>query len=213
VPPRLFVITAAEADEAVIFRKGPASWCHLIRWDTSRDTFERGAWIKARVYAERCDLSPNGKLLLYFALQGDRFHTSYRGAYTAVSRVPWFKALALWPEGNTWGGGGRFVSASHVALRTGCPVKKHPDHSDPLITFTSGCRDVHRSSGEVPGAEWSGRDRSGRIIFTRRGKVYCRDHAGVDKELIDLNGLVPDPAPAPVAAGLPLQRHGKRADL
>jgi hypothetical protein len=32
-------------------------------------------------------------------------------------------------------------------------------------------------------------------------------------ELFDLNGLSPDPAPAPIAAGTPLQRYGKKSDL
>jgi hypothetical protein len=48
--------------------------------------------------------SPDGELLLYFALQGSRWQTSYRGSWTAVSRVPWLHALALWPQGDTWGG-------------------------------------------------------------------------------------------------------------
>ena len=118
-PPRLFVIVASAANEAVIFQKGPAEWCHIVRWNTADDSFHRGAWIKARIYAERCDLSPNGKLLLYFALQGGRYRTDYRGSYTAVSRTPWLKALVLWPEGDTWGGGGRFTSDDHVVLRAG----------------------------------------------------------------------------------------------
>jgi len=47
-PPRLFVIAASAADEAVIFRKGPADWCHVIRWNTADDSFHAGAWIKAQ---------------------------------------------------------------------------------------------------------------------------------------------------------------------
>src|ERR1043166_231767 len=136
-PPRLFVITASEADEAVIFRKGPADWCHVIRWNTAEDSFHRGAWIRARIYAERCDLSPNGKLLLYFALKGSKFATSYKGSYSAISRSPWLKALVLWPQGDTWGGGGRFIRNDHVMLRSGCGAK-HEDHADPLITCEKG---------------------------------------------------------------------------
>ncbi len=212
-PPRLFVITASQADEAVIFRKGPASWCHIVRWNLADDTFHRGAWIRARVYAERCDLSPNGKLLLYFALQGARWNTTYKGAYSAISRSPWLKALVLWPEGSTWGGGGRFVSGSHVELRSGCVTSVHPKHADPAITWSAGCPPHHRSSGEVAGAEWSGRDRRGNLLFTRQGKVFRRMRAGPDKELIDLCGFEPDPRPAPDWAGGKLQRFGKRSDI
>ena len=210
-PPRLFVITASQADEAVIFRKGPASWCHVIRWNLRDDTFHRGAWIRGRVYAERCDLSPNGKLLLYFALQGSRWQTDYKGTYTAVSRSPWLKALVLWPEGSTWGGGGRFVSGSHVGLRV-CFLETHPKHSDPAVTASRMNVPYHHSSGEVDGAEWSGRDRSGALLFTRSGKVFRRTRAG-DRELIDLCGLTPDPQPAPDWAGAPLQRFGRNSDV
>jgi hypothetical protein len=51
-----------------------------------------------------CDLSPDGELLVYFA-------TSYLKplrTWTAVSRPPYLTALALWPKGDAWGGGGLF---------------------------------------------------------------------------------------------------------
>jgi hypothetical protein len=70
VPPRLFVVLAREAPIGVILRRGPAAWYHVILWHTDTDHFERGAWFKGRIYEERCDLSPDGQLFLYFALQG-----------------------------------------------------------------------------------------------------------------------------------------------
>ena len=200
------MIVAAEAEEAVIFRKGPAAWCHIVRWNMADDSFHHGAWLRGRVYAERCDLSPDGKLLLYFALQGRKFGTSYRGAYSAVSRSPWLTALSLWPHGDTWGGGGRFTSNSHVVLRSGI-LAQHPDHAEPLITFESGGPDLHASTAEVPGADWSGRDRSGRLIFARDGRIFRRDAAGGEAQLVDLRGLSPDPHPAPASARGPLQRR------
>ena len=211
-PPRLFVIVATDADVAVIFRKGPASWYHLVRWDTRNDSFEHGAWFKGRIYPEKCDLSPHGRLLLYFVQHGSRTGTSYSSAYTAVSRVPWMEALVLWPEGNTWGGGGRFLSSAHVALRSGCVVTVHPRHRDPGIKWSRVDCDWHRPGAEVPGAEWSGRDRQGRIIFTRSGRLFRRS-GNADQQVLDLRGWRPDPQPAPESARGPLQRYGKRGDL
>ncbi len=208
----MFVIVASEADEAVIFRKGPADWCHIIRWNTADDSFHRGAWIKGRVYAERCDLSPNGKLLLYFAFQGSRRGASYKRSYSAISRSPWLKALLLWPEGDTWGGGGRFTSNSHVVLRSG-GLEKHPDHADPLITFSRGDAEWHRSTQEVPESEWSGRDRAGCIIFAKDGKIFRRNGSGKDVALIDLCGLEPDPVPAPEGVDAVLQGYCKNGDI
>jgi len=210
-PPRLFVIIASEAEEAVVFRKGPADWCHIVRWDMARDTFHRGAWIKGRVYAERCDISPNGKLLLYFALQGGRWRTSYKGSYTAISRMPWLKAIMLWPEGDTWGGGGRFTSSDHVALCS--PVKLHPAHTDRAITFSQGCVSRHASGEEVPGAQWSGRDHRGRIVFAQDGRIFAQEKSGAESELLDLRDWRPDPRPAPPEAAGPLQRYGRNGDI
>jgi hypothetical protein len=146
VPPRLFVVLAREAPIGVVLRRGPASWCHLVRWHTDTDEFDSGAWFKGRIYEDRCDLSPDGQLFLYFALKGSRWGTSYKGTWTAVSRPPWLHALVLWPQGDTWGGGGRFVAKRKVALWTGMPLVTHPDH--PLVgleAVTGSWRDAPAS--------------------------------------------------------------------
>jgi hypothetical protein len=74
-PPRLFVIPAAkqrysQSAFAMILRRGPSAWYHLIRWNMREDTFEAGAWFRGRIYEDRCDLSPDGQLFLYFCHGG-----------------------------------------------------------------------------------------------------------------------------------------------
>jgi hypothetical protein len=74
--------------------------------------FEVGQWFKGRIYERRCDLSPNGRLLVYFAAK-------YRAplySWTAVSRPPFLTALALWPKDDCWGGGGHFLTQHRIAL-------------------------------------------------------------------------------------------------
>ena len=84
----------------------------LVRWDLASDTFEAGQWLQGRVYERRCDLSPTGDRLVYFAANYRRpFQT-----WTAISRPPYFTALALWPKGNAWGGGGLFSDDEHTIL-------------------------------------------------------------------------------------------------
>lgn len=112
VSARLFVLLASEAPIGVVIRRGPSSQVLLIKWDLEKDTFEHGQWLKARVYERRCDLSPDGELLLYFASDQRRAISSW----TAISRPPYFTALALWAKGNTYGGGGIFESKSSVLL-------------------------------------------------------------------------------------------------
>ncbi|MCC8938861.1 hypothetical protein H8A99_20875 [Bradyrhizobium sp. Arg68] len=202
IPPRLFVIFAKSAHEAVIFRRGPATWYHVIRWNTRDDTFHSGAWFKGRIYPEKCDLSPDGELLLYFVHQANRVRTDYTDAWTAISRNPWLTAIGLWPQGTTYGGGGRFTDNRSAIIR-GCR-NAHPDHPGAGISITLGDVPLHASSKEVEGSEWSGRDQDGRLVFTLNGLLMHRSDAGDDICLADFNGYTPDPQAAPPSADRPL---------
>jgi hypothetical protein len=116
---RLSVLLAPAARIGVILRRGPTKWVQLVTWDTAADTFQPGQWFHGRVYARRCDLSPDGSLFLYFASKFDGRTTTdreYTYAWTAVSKPPYFTALALWPKGDCWHGGGLFASDRHVWL-------------------------------------------------------------------------------------------------
>jgi len=84
----------------------------LIHWRTDTDEFEEGQWLKGRIYERRCDLSPDGSLLVYFAAT----HKKPFGTWTAISKPPFLTALALWPKGDAWGGGGLFESKDSLLL-------------------------------------------------------------------------------------------------
>ena len=215
--PRLFVIFAKEASEAVIFRRGPSSWFHVIRWDTKHDKFHHGTSIKGRIYPERCDLSPDGKLLLYFVFQGRQSRTSYSDSWNAISRSPWLAAIGLWPQGTTYGGGGRFTDNRSAILRF-YPVEPHPDHLDLELNVSFVATDTnfasktslapyHQSTHEYEGAEWSGRDQRGRLVYTFEGKLmHAWERSKETVCLADFNNLVPDPQLVPSSAGRPLEQ-------
>jgi hypothetical protein len=131
-PCRLYVLLARSAPVGVVFRRGPSEWVRLVKWNTADDSFEPGQWFRGRVYERRCDLSPDGTKLVYFASKfnektvGDR---DYTYAWTAVSRPPYFTALALWPKGDCWAGGGLFEDDRTLRLNHGDhQAKAHPDH-------------------------------------------------------------------------------------
>lgn len=109
---RLYVLLARDSSQGVVFRRGPSSQVLLVKWNLDEDTFEPGQWLRGRVYEKRCDLSPDGEFLVYFAAD---FRRSI-GSWSAVSRPPFFTALALWPKGNCWGGGGQFLSNTRLML-------------------------------------------------------------------------------------------------
>ena len=106
VPPRLYAILAREADYGVVFRRGPSRQVAVIGWNTNDDSFELGQWLKGRIYERRSDLSPDGRHLIYFAMDG-RWHKG-DGSWTAISRAPYLTALMYYGWGNCWGGGGVF---------------------------------------------------------------------------------------------------------
>ncbi len=137
-PPPLFAILARRSDVGVILRRGPSKRVQLILWDRSTDTFTEGAWFYGRIYEDRCDLSPDGSLFVYFAAQQGNPDVSYEGTWTAVSRPPWFTALALWPKGDTWGGGGLFTGDRELWIRHGrVGVVPHEDHKPSGLTITT----------------------------------------------------------------------------
>jgi len=84
----------------------------MLLWNLATDEIEPGQWFKGRIYERRCDLTEHGDLLAYFA-------ASYRQplySWTAISKPPYFTALALWKKGDGWGGGGLFDKSRNFRL-------------------------------------------------------------------------------------------------
>jgi hypothetical protein len=133
---RLWVLLARKTPIAAIFRRGPTRQVQLIKWNLNDDSFEEGQWFKGRVYERRCDLSPSGTLLIYFAAT----YKEPLRSWTAVTKLPWFTSVALWPKGDGWNGGGYFKG----------PYEIHLDHlageSAPHPKFQAACRKLQVTS-------------------------------------------------------------------
>jgi hypothetical protein len=132
-PCRLYVLTATRAPTALIVRRGPSSWWHLLRWDLERLALEPGAWFHGTLYPRRSDISPDGRLLGYFAL---RSSPPPWDTYFAVSKVPWLTALAAWRTGGTWTGGCQFSRGGRLAI-AGC-METQPFHGRYPKTVVEG---------------------------------------------------------------------------
>ena len=134
----MFVLLARQADVGVILRRGPTEWWRVTLWDTRGDVFTGGQWFRGRLYPAKCDVSADGKLLVYFAgkFRQRDVARGYHYTCTAVSRPPYLTALALWPIGDTWGGRGVFLDGQTVLVDTS---KHHPDHpTGPLRVVSRG---------------------------------------------------------------------------
>jgi hypothetical protein len=121
--------------------------------------------------------------------------TSYTHAWTALSRPPWLHALTLWPQGTTYGGGGRFTGKRTAVLRTN-DLRTHPRHPLGGLEVSSGNPPLRASEQDVEGAGWGGRSCDGRLIYVRGGKLFRRAPTR-EVEVADLNGLEPAPTRAP----------------
>ncbi len=112
-PARLDVILARRADVAVVFRRGPSRSIAVLSWNLRTDRLVEGQWLRGRIYTQRCDLSPSGRHLVYFAAN---FLEDGPYAWTAVSAPPNLTAKVMIPQNHTYFGGGLFVDDRRLWL-------------------------------------------------------------------------------------------------
>ncbi|WP_435007555.1 hypothetical protein P12x_004823 [Tundrisphaera lichenicola] len=118
IKPRLHVLLASRARIGLVIRRGPSRRVCTMLWDRDRDEFRLGQWLKGRIYERRSDLSPDGEHFLYFAMNG-RAASETGGSWTAISRAPYLKAIALFAKGDCWNGGGLFTGSDQYWLNDG----------------------------------------------------------------------------------------------
>jgi len=114
-PPRLFILHRPETEHAMIIRRGPSKQTAFFGWNRRTNDIQTGQWLKGKVYHRRSDLSPDGKYIIYFAING-KWQDESRGSWTTVSRYPYLKAIDFWPKGDTWQGGGLFTGPKQYTL-------------------------------------------------------------------------------------------------
>src|SRR5213082_106547 len=117
-PARLHVLIARAAKVGLVIRRGPSKSVCTVLWDRERDKFKLGQWLRGRIYERRCDLSPDGRRFIYFAMNG-RWQSETKGSWTAISRVPYLKAMSLFAKGDCWHGGGLFLTNREFWLNDG----------------------------------------------------------------------------------------------
>ena len=72
IPARIHAILARKAAKAVVFRREPSSKTAILEWDLQADKFKLGQWFYGSFYPYRCDISPDGRHLVYFAAKYGR---------------------------------------------------------------------------------------------------------------------------------------------
>jgi hypothetical protein len=137
---RLYILLAREARVGLVIRHGKAKSVCTLLWDRLKDTFTLGQWMRGRIDIETCDLSPDGKHFLY-SVQKQKYvdAASQIRRWTVVSRTPYLKAVAYYPD--RWHGqGGWFVNNRKYCLLDGVP---RPDDRE--------SEEVRRVESDTPG--------------------------------------------------------------
>jgi hypothetical protein len=124
-PCRLFVYLARHAPIAAVLRRGPTDWVRLSLWRTDSDTFDHGQWLKGKVYERRSDLSPDGSLFVAFVRQSGGREPRGADTWIAISKLPFFSALAVWFVGGTYHTGAFFPARDSLWL--GFQDERPPD--------------------------------------------------------------------------------------
>lgn len=180
-PARIHCLLARDAPIGVVIRRGPSKRVATILWDRRRDEFKLGQWLKGRIYERRSDISPDGKHLLYFAMNG-AWGTESRGSWTAVSRVPFLKAITFMPKGDCWNGGGLWAGDMDYWLNDGSEGSGHTLTPRTVSSIAGQTPPFHFGMGECPQVYYPRLIRDGWTEVTdtppdkrRRPRVFERD--------------------------------------
>lgn len=179
-PARLHVLLARENPAAVVIRRGPSDRVATIGWNRRIDTFTDGQWLHGRIYERRSDISPDGKHLIYFALNG-RWESETGGSWTAISRTPWLHALVLLGKGDGWHGGGLFTGNRHYWLNDGSGHRVIRDSSE--ISRNREYTPAQRFGGECPGVYYPRLLRDGWTLTERAEVAEMESYTAFEKPL------------------------------
>lgn len=115
---RLHVLLARKNATALVIRRGPSKQVGTFLWDRKTNKVSPGQWLKGRIYERRSDISPDGKYFIYFAMNG-KWKSKSKGSWTAISKTPYLKAIAFFPKGDGWNGGGLWTGMQSYWLNAG----------------------------------------------------------------------------------------------
>ena len=140
-PPRLAVLLARKSPFALVLRRGPSRNVACILWNRADDSFRLGQWLRGSI-SDAVRPSPDGNHWVYFAYNG-KMRTETGGAWTAVARAPYLKAVSGGKGDAGPDGGGPLRVRSgfspqrrvrHEVLREDQQIRRLPAELSPLAS-------------------------------------------------------------------------------
>ena len=200
VPARLHVLMARDALTGVVIRRGPSKHFGLFGWDRKSDQIRLGQWMIGRIYERRSDLSPDGKHMIYFAMNGRWSDPVSKGSWTAISRTPYLKAVTFIPWGDCWQGGGLFLDNTRYWLNSWRGKRMEKVSEDQSVI-----EDVDYDPGPLRNSECIG------VYFPRLlrdGWYEVTDDAAFDAQALRSHGVFEKP----LLYGWVLRKHAGVGD-
>lgn len=123
---RIHLLPAKASAYVLVIRRKPSKLFHIIRWNTKTDKLEHGSWFRGKLYPKRCDISFDGKWMVYLAM-GSSSET-----WNGVSALPYLRTSLDGPNMGTWYGGGYWRDRRTLLLngweptRGSVPFKQRP---------------------------------------------------------------------------------------
>ena len=161
---RIHLLAAVEASTVVVLQRKRAKLFHIITVDTDKHSIEEGSWFRGVLYGLSCDVSFDGKFMVYLARGSDG-----RTVWSGLCRLPHLKTLV--DATGSLSCGGYFADRKILKLFGWYRREKSVDVEIPFKVRRGELRGPH---GELS-AFYSRLERDG---FTRLG-----DNWGVEKKL------------------------------
>lgn len=137
---RIHLLAAKNAPVVIIIRRKPSRWFHILRWNTQTDQIESGSWFEGRIYPFRCDVSFDGRFMVYFAMGSDA-----RSTWTGVCEPPFLHTVAEWRQSSTYDGGGIFWEKNLLFVN---PVFKQVEQQYESLPFRTEHLPIGHFSGD-----------------------------------------------------------------
>ena len=107
---RIHLIAARKAPTIAILQRKRSKLFHVIAIDTAALRITEGSWFRGKLYPMRCDVSFDGKFMVYLAMGASG------KTWNGICQLPWLTTLIDAENTGTWFGGGYFASGR--VLRT-----------------------------------------------------------------------------------------------
>jgi hypothetical protein len=183
---RIHLLVAKHAPTVVIVQRKRAKLFHIVMVDANKRRVEEGSWFRGKLYVLRCDVSFDGKHMVYLAM-GSNGNT-----WNGVCRLPWLSTLTEAENMGAWFGGGYFESSKVLRTngwgssdhlppkRTVAPFKLEPYYSryggeDLGVVYERLERDGFKRLGDNWGKE--------RNLGTRKLQIACDGDDGWGRQV------------------------------